>query len=201
MALQDPRIDTYIASAQPFARPILNHIRKLVHTACPEVEETMKWSFPHFDYKGIMISMAAFKAHCALNIWKGALIPGLEKVSDEESGMGRFGRIASLEDLPQDDQLLAYFREAKRLNEENVRVQQKPKEKSIKELVIPEYLVESLKEHPKAQEIWDKFSNSHRKEYIEWISGAKTEETRQKRLAIAMEWMSEGKARNWRFNS
>jgi hypothetical protein len=196
----DPRIDSYIASAAPFAQPILTHIRKLVHEACPEVEETMKWSFPHFDYKGVMISMASFKAHCSLNLWKGALIGGLPNMDEGDSGMGNFGKIKSVSDLPPEEKLLSIFREAKRLNDENIRVPQKPRKKQVKELVVPDDLTDALKSHPEAQSTWDKFSYSHRKEYVDWIVGAKTEPTRQKRLATAMEWMSEGKNQMWKYS-
>jgi hypothetical protein len=200
MPTQDHRIDQYIAAAAPFAKPILTHIRNLVHTACPEVQETMKWSFPHFDYKGMMISMAAFKAHCTLNIWKGALIPGIPVVGEGDKAMGQFGRLTEIGDLPPHDRLLEIFREAKRLNDENIRLPQKPRELAVKELVIPDYFTETLTNHPKALETWDKFSYSHRKEYIEWITGAKTEATRLKRLATAMEWMSEGKTYMWKYD-
>ena len=68
MPKTDPRVNAYIAKAQPFAKPILIRFRKAVHAGCPDVTETMKWSFPHFDYKGVLCSTAAFKAHCACGL-------------------------------------------------------------------------------------------------------------------------------------
>lgn len=200
MSLSDPRIDTYINKAAPFAQPILRHIRRLVHKACPEVEETLRWSFPHFDHKGMMISMAAFKAHCTFNFSKAALIPGMEPVSGEDSAMGQFGRITAISDLPDDETLLGYLREAKRLNDENIKVPQAPKDLKVKDLTVPEFLLEALKDNPLAAETWDKFAYSHRKEYVNWITEAKTEATREKRLATAIEWLAEGKTQMWRYS-
>lgn len=113
MSLPDPRIDSYINKSSPFAQPVLRHIRRHVHKACPEVEETLKWGFPHFDYKGVMISMAAFKGHCTLNFWKARLIPGIAPVSEEYSAMGQFGRITDITDLPDDEILIGYILEAR----------------------------------------------------------------------------------------
>lgn len=200
MSTSDPRIDTYINKAAPFAQPILRHIRRLVHKACPEVEETMKWGFPHFDYKGIMISMAAFKSHCTLNFRKAPLIPGIAPVIEEDSAMGQFGRISLISDLPDDETLLGFMREAKRLNDENIKLPQVQKEPGVKELIVPDCLVDSLKENPLAAETWDKFAYSHRKEYVNWINDAKTEATRENRLATTIEWLAEGKTQNWRYS-
>jgi len=200
MSTPDPRIDIYINKAASFAQPILRHIRRLVHKACPEVEETLKWGFPHFDYKGIMISTAAFKGHCTLNIWKASLIQGLAEINEGDSAMGQFGRITSISDLPNDETLLGYFREARRLNEENIKVPQKPKNLTVKELIVPECLVEALKENPLAAETWDKFAYSHRKEYVNWITESKTDATRDKRLATTIEWLAEGKTQMWRYS-
>src|ERR1041384_5766696 len=145
MATKDPRIDAYIERAADFARPILRHLRKLVHAACPEVEETMKWSFPHFDYKGMMCSMAAFKQHCSFGFWKGALIleerparPGCEE------GMGQFGKITALSDLPPDKVLLAYIKKAVELNDAGVKVAGRSKPAEKKELIIPSFLIAPL---------------------------------------------------------
>ena len=200
MSTTDPRIDTYINKAAPFAQPVLRHIRRMVHKACPEVEETLKWGFPHFDYKGVMISMAAFKGHCTLNFWKAPLIPGISPVREEDGAMGQFGRITAISDLPDDETLLGYMVEAKRLNDENIKVQQKPKDQAVKELIVPECLVEALQENPLAAETWDKFAYSHRKEYVNWINDAKTEATRDNRLANTIEWLAEGKAQNWKYS-
>ena len=195
----DSRIDTYINKAAPFAQPIMRHIRRLVHKACPEVEETIKWGFPHFDYKGVMISMAAFKEHCTLNFWKARLIPAIAPVDEEDSAMGQFGRITAISDLPDDSILLGYMLEAKRLNDENIKLPQKPKETGNQELIVPDDLSAALLENPLASDTWDKFSYSHRKEYVNWIKEAKTETTRNNRLATSIEWLAEGKPQNWKY--
>jgi uncharacterized protein YdeI (YjbR/CyaY-like superfamily) len=202
MGTQDPRIDAYIAHSAEFARPVLTHLRKLVHTACPEVVETMKWSHPHFDYKGIMCHMAAFKQHCSFGFWKGSLIPGLAKTSGgpEKEGMGHFGRITALTDLPKDKLILVYLKEAVQLNEAGIKVAAPTKSKAgeRKALVVPPALAAALKSNKKARLTFAAFSYSHKKEYVDWITGAKTEPTRQKRLATTIEWLAEGKPHNWK---
>ncbi len=153
MGKKDKRIDAYIAKSADFAKPILNHLRELVHKACPDVEETMKWSFPHFDYKGAMMcSMAAFKAHCAFGFWKAKLMQDYDKKMKKagETAMGHFGRITKLSDLPSDSTLLNYIKEAARLNDEGVRLPAKPKAKKKKELNIPSYFLNALKKNKKA---------------------------------------------------
>jgi uncharacterized protein YdeI (YjbR/CyaY-like superfamily) len=201
MATEDPRIDQYIAKSADFAKPILKHIRKLVHGACPEVEETMKWSFPHFEYKGMLCSMAAFKNHCAFGFWKSDLIFGNRQgaTTTEESGMGQFGRITGLSDLPADDVLIRYIKEGVRLSDAGIKLPPKPKAKEKKELVVPDYLLAALKQNKKAQTTFENFSYSHKKEYVEWITEAKGEDTRKKRLETAIEWMAGGKPRNWKY--
>lgn len=121
MSRKDPRVDAYIAKAQPFARPILNHIRKTVHAACPEVEETMKWSFPHFDYKGMLCSMASFKQHCAFGFWKAALLKDIGIPTKSAEAMGQFGRLTSVSDLPSDTVLAALVKKAASLNDTGVK--------------------------------------------------------------------------------
>jgi len=200
--MKDPRIDKYIASSAEFARPILDHLRVLVHQACPEVEEKMKWSFQHYDYKGVFVSMAAFKEHCAFSFWKAKLLPDPHNLLQEreEKAMGHFGKIRSLEDLPPDKVILEYLIAAMKLNEAGIKlVPKKPSEKEKKELRVPPDLIKALSEHPKASETFEKFSYSNKKEYVEWITEAKTEATRRRRLETAVEWMDEGKARNWKY--
>jgi uncharacterized protein YdeI (YjbR/CyaY-like superfamily) len=200
MGTKDERIDKYIANAAEFARPILTHWRELVHQACPEITETMKWSFPHFDYKGIVCSMAAFKKHCSFGFWKASLMKDSHKLLTEGSeAMGQMGQIKSLSDLPSDEILLAYLREAVEFNEKGVKLPAKPQMSEKKELVIPEYFVTALEGNIHASETFEKFSYSNKKEYLEWITEAKTEETRQKRLTTALEWMAEGKSRHWKY--
>ena len=194
MGKKDPRVDAYIAQAPDFARPILNHIRQLMHAACPEVEETLKWNCPHFEHHGLLGGMAAFKQHCTLNFWKGALIFAGRK---NDSAWGQFGRIESLSDLPRDAELKRCVKEAMRLNEEGVKVA-KPKT-ARKELTVPADLVAALKKKPRAQAAFDQFSYSHKKEYVEWITEAKRDETRARRVATTVQWLTEGKSRDWKY--
>ncbi|WP_205409962.1 YdeI/OmpD-associated family protein [Flavihumibacter solisilvae] len=199
--MKDPRIDAYIAKAADFAKPILEHIRMIVHKACPEVTETLKWSMPHFDYKGeMMCSMAAFKGHCVMGFWKASLMkdPMLMDNAASETSMGHLGRITSLKDLPQDKKLVAFIKEAMELNDKGIKVAKKPAAEK-KELEIPEELLSALKKNRKARETFEAFSYSHKKEYVEWIAEAKTEPTREKRLIQTIEWLGEGKSRNWKF--
>lgn len=200
MATKDPRIDAYISKSADFAKPILTHIRELVHQACPEVEETMKWSMPFFMHEGILCHMAAFKAHCSLGFWKSKLVMAQESANAEDKdGMGQFGRITSLADLPGDKKMLAYIKEAKRLNDEGIQKPSKPKPKVARELSVPSELVAALKKNKKAASTFDAFSYSHKKEYVEWITEAKREETKSERLAKTVAWLAEGKPRNWKY--
>jgi uncharacterized protein YdeI (YjbR/CyaY-like superfamily) len=201
MAKKDPRVDACIANAANFAKPILRHIRKLVHTACPEVEETIKWQFPTFMYKGMLCGMAAFKNHCTFGFWKHELLFGRDGSAKraDEGGMGQFGRLTQLSDLPKDAVLLRYIKEAMRLNEEGVKVPLRSKPKVKKPLVVPAFFRAALKRNKKALVTFEGFSYSHKKEYVEWLTEAKTEETCNRRLATTLEWLAQGKARNWKY--
>jgi len=203
MKKTDSRLDAYIDKAAPFAQPILDHIRSLVHQACPEVEEKMKWSFPHFDYKDqMMCSMAAFKAHCAFGFWKADLIKSAEgklQLADR-TAMGHLGRITSIKDLPSDKAMLKMIKEACILNDQGITIKRPaPKPESRAELIIPPDLSEALAKHKTAQKTFASASYSFRKEYAEWIKEAKTTATRNSRLATAIEWITEGKGRNWKY--
>lgn len=199
MSTTDPRVDRYIEKSAEFAKPILIHIRELVHSTCPDVEETMKWGFPHFMYKGILCSMASFKQHCAVGFWKGALVfesvPGVSK--RENTAMGQLGRIATIADLPDRKTLTRCIIEAVRLNEAGIKIPKRKPEN--KEVAVPDDLMASLKKNKKALATFEKLTYSYRKEYVEWITDAKTEATRLKRLKTAIEWMAEGKSRNWKY--
>jgi uncharacterized protein YdeI (YjbR/CyaY-like superfamily) len=198
MATKDKKIDQYIVKAQPFAQPILRHLRELVHKTCPEVEEKMKWSFPHFDYKGqMMCSMASFKQHAAFGFWKTSLIKDPKKILSNTEGMGSLGKITSVKDLPSDTVLTGFIKQAMKLNEEGTTVA-KPKPKKV-EFEMPEDLTKALKKNKAAQIVFDGFSPSNKRDYATWISDAKSEATRKKRLDTAIEWMSEGKIRNWKY--
>lgn len=201
MGTRDPRIDAYIDKAADFAKPILSHLRELVHTGCPEVEETIKWSFPNFDYKGILCSMASFKQHCAFGFWKGSLLAEKhpELAVAEDPAMGQLGRITALSDLPDDETLLLYIREAAALNDQGVKAPARPKPKKDRELEIPDDLTAALRENPQALATFERFSPSNKREYVEWVTEAKSEETRKRRLDQAVEWMAEGKVRNWKY--
>ena len=198
---KDPRIDAYIDESADFAKPVLKHIRKLVHAACRDVEETLKWSMPFFMHKGILCNMAAFKQHCTFGFWKGALIFGKNKDAgnNQDEAMGQFGRISAISDLPKDKVLIGYIKEAVRLNQTGARLPPKPKLKKRKELIVPPVLMAALRENRSAQTAFQKFSYSHKKEYVEWITEAKGEETRKKRLLTAIEWMAKGKSRHWKY--
>jgi uncharacterized protein YdeI (YjbR/CyaY-like superfamily) len=200
MGTRDSRIDAYIAKSADFARPILTHLRDVVHAACPEVEETIKWSFPNFQYKGLLCGMAAFKEHCSFGFWKGELI--FEKRGDaDEKAMGQFGRITKLSDLPARKVLHGYVKTAIKLNEDGVKVpsRSKAKPKTPRELIIPDDLANALQANAKARATFEKFSPSHKREYVEWITEAKTLPTRTRRLETAIAWMVEGKPRNWKY--
>jgi uncharacterized protein YdeI (YjbR/CyaY-like superfamily) len=194
MGKKDPRIDAYIAKSADFAKPILKHLRALVHKGCPGVEETIKWSMPHFDYAGGPLGgMAAFKEHCAFGFWKGSLI-----VPGSRDAMGQFGRITSVKDLPSDSVIVGYVKKAAELNESGVKVA-RPAKHAKKEIPIPKDLAAALKKNAKARATFEGFRPSHQREYLEWITEAKTDETRNKRLATAIEWMAEGKPRMWKY--
>lgn len=203
MPAYEPKVDAYIEKAQPFAKPILKHIRELVHKACPEVEEKIKWGMPFFDYCGeMMMSMASFKAHAVFGFWKASLMKDkklMDNAKSEES-MGHSGKILSMKDLPSDKVMLGYIKEAMKLNEEGVKLPPRPKSK-VAELPVPPYLTSALKKNKKAKAAFDAFPPSHRKEYIMWFEEAKTEETRDKRMEQGLEWMAEGKSRNWKYTA
>ncbi|HYF32774.1 MAG TPA: YdeI/OmpD-associated family protein [Chitinophagaceae bacterium] len=200
MPSTDSRIDAYIKKAAPFAQPILQHLRQLVHKVCPEVVETVKWGFPHFEYKGILCSMAAFKQHCSFGFWKATLMKDDKELLNRvgKTDMGHFDKITTLKDLPSDKILTAYIKEAMRLNEEDIKVV-KPKTAAPKVLEAPADLIAALRRNKAAQKTFDAFSPSNKKEYIEWILDAKTDATREKRLETAIEWMAEGKIRHWKY--
>jgi len=202
MPKTDPRIDAYIEKSADFAKPVLKHLRALTHKACPGVEETMKWSFPHFDYKGsILCSMASFKQHCAFGFWKASIMKDPEDVLQlvGRTAMGHLDRIESLKDLPSDKILIAYIKEAAKLNEDDIKLPPKKKSTDKKELIVPNDLSAALKKNKKASATFDAFSYSNKKDYVEWITEAKTDATRETRLDTAIEWMSEGKNRNWKY--
>jgi hypothetical protein len=197
-ARRDARVDAYIRKAATFAQPILGHLRALVHKGCPQVQETIKWGVPHFDYKGIFCSMAAFRHHVAFGFWKGQLLSrqGLPKTT--EKAMGQFGRLATLDDLPDDKKMLGLVRAAAKLNDDGVKISRAAR--AVKPPVkVPGYFAEALRANEKARAAFEKFPPSHKREYVQWVTEAKTEATRTRRLTTALEWMAKGKSRNWRY--
>ncbi len=201
MAVTDSKVDVYIEKAGEFARPILIHLRNLVHTACPDVKETIKWGFPHFEYKGMLCHMAAFKKHCSFGFWKAALINESAQFLNSLGlqGIDHFDRISTMQDLPADSVLISYIKEAMRLNEEEIKMPKKKIDTNRLAVSIPDAFKKALDADAKANQVFEKASPSFRKEYIEWIADAKTDLTRDKRIATALEWISEGKGRNWKY--
>lgn len=195
----DPRVDAYIAKAQPFAQPILTRLRALVHEVCPEAEETIKWGMPFFLYRGMFCHMAAFKRHCAFGFWKWKQAVGEDGA---EGAMGEFGRIETLADLPPKKVLIGYLKKAMALNEANVPAATRGRSAAAKPpAAVPDDLAAALKKNAKARKAFEAFSPSHQREYIEWIVEAKRAETRAKRLATTLEWLAEGKTHNWKYQS
>ncbi len=204
MSKKEKAVDAYIAKSADFAKPILNHIRELVHKACPDVEEKIKWSMPFFDYKGEMLChMASFKQHAVMGFWKAALMKDalLMENAKSETAMGHLGRIGSLKEMPSDKKITAWIKEAMQLTDKGIKLPAKAKAADNKELVVPDYFEKILIKNKKAKQIFENFVWSHKKEYLEWITGAKTEETRNKRMATALAWLAEGKSRNWKYES
>ncbi|TKC07931.1 hypothetical protein FA048_12255 [Pedobacter polaris] len=198
MEQYDKRIDTYIAKAEPFAQPILNHIRNLVHQASPLINETIKWSFPHFEYKATICSMASFKGHCTLGFWKASLMQDpYQLFNEKESAMGSVGRIEKLEDLPSDKILTEYILEALKIDESGAKLKKVIIPKA--EIPMPSYFADELNQNPTAKQHFENFSPSHKREYLEWITTAKTEATKLKRMATTIEWLTEGKSLNWKY--
>ena len=201
MSDMDQRVDIYIEKAAPFAKPILIRLRKLIFQACPEVKETIKWSFPNYEIHGAMLcSMAAFKEHCSFGFWKASLLKDPDGVLHlaERNAMVHLDRLTSIKDLPADRILVAYLKEAALLNKNKIKTV-KPKAAPKKELPIPKPLEVQLKKNKKTWAIFEAFSPSNRREYIEWVIDAKTEATRNKRIETTVEWVSEGKSLNWKY--
>jgi uncharacterized protein YdeI (YjbR/CyaY-like superfamily) len=192
MGKKDPRVDTYIEKSATFARPILKRLRKLVHQGCPGVVEEIKWGMPHFNYDGIFCGMAAFKRHCTFGFWNRAM-----DIGKKEEAMGQFGRIRAPSDLPSDAVIRGYVRQAKRLADSGVKVG--PIRKAKKPLPVPPALTAALKKRTGATVRFKNLSPSQQREYSEWILEAKTDATRNKRLAIAAGWIAEGKSQNWKY--
>lgn len=199
----DPKVDAYIAKAAPFAQPVLEHLRELVHTACPDVEEAIKWSMPFFVYKGqILGNMAAFKAHCSFGLWGGDVTAMMRKdgvLSDE--GMGKLGKVASVKELPKKKDMMGYVHEVMAFIEDGGKTMQRKPKAAKPEAEVPDELAAALKKNKAAGKVFAEFSPGCRREYVEWIAEAKRAETKEKRVAQAVEWIAEGKQRNWKYQN
>ncbi len=193
----NPEVDTYIKKAQPFAQPILKHVRQLMHTGCPELTETIKWGMPHFEYHGVIASMAAFKEHAVFGFWKEDLIPGMKQYIKEKEAMGSWGRITSLKGIPPDKEIIAFVRDAAELNEKGV----KSPKRAPKPVVVnmPDDFMSAIRANKKAHATYESFSPSNKRDYADWINVAKSDETRKERMETAIQWMSEGKPRMWKY--
>lgn len=198
MGTRDQRVDAYIAKSADFAQPILEHVRAVMHAACPEVVETIKWGAPAFEYQGLLCNMAAFKAHAAFGFWKHALVVG--ETSPEGSGMGSFGKLTRVADLPAKRELARLVKRAMQLNEDGV-TKDREKGRAKPKLVMHPDFERALGKSRKARACYDALAPSHRREYLEWIAEAKRAATRERRIAQAIEWLSEGKRRNWKYES
>jgi uncharacterized protein YdeI (YjbR/CyaY-like superfamily) len=196
----DPRVDAFIGKSAEFAQPILRHLRKLVHAACPDVHESIKWGMPSFLYEGkILCGMAAFKAHAAFGFWHRGMAQALGAAGKKaEEAMGNLGRITKLSDLPPDTEMKGYIRQAMNLITTGVPAREKSKPK--KPLPVPADFRAALKTKRSAAKNFDSFAPGQRRDYIEWITEAKREETRSKRIATAVAWIAEGKRRNWQYD-
>ena len=194
----EPRFDTYIESKAEFAKPILNYVREVVHAACPDCEEAMKWSSPSFMYKGkILASMAAFKAHAAFGFWQGGQVT--DAGDKQMSAMGQYGRLTSLDDLPPRAELEALVKKAMTLIDEGVKTVRTKHEKAP--FTVPQDMRAALDANPAAAAAFDGFPPSAQRDYVEWVTGAKRDETRVSRLVQSVEWLAEGKRRNWKYEN
>jgi uncharacterized protein YdeI (YjbR/CyaY-like superfamily) len=203
----NPKVDAYCAKVQPFAQPIMRHLRELVHKACPEVEETIKWSRPFFQYRGaILCNMSAFKEHCSFGFWGEEIGAVLREAAVlKEGGMGSLGRITSVADLPSDKQMLGWIRRAAAFVDSGQYTSPiAARHKVVKQktsLDTPAEFKAALQRNKKAATAFAAFSPSCKREYVEWIAEAKRQETRDKRIATAVEWIAEGKQRNWKYQN
>jgi hypothetical protein len=204
----DPRIDAYIAKSKPFAQPLLNHLRELVHKACPGVVEAIKWSRPFFEYKGVILgNMSAFNQHCSFGFWGEEISAVLRDAKVlKPDAMGSLGRLTRMEDLPSDKEMLALLHKAVAFIDSGQYTSPiAARHKVVKAPTLapeaPPEFTRALKANKKASTAFAAFSPSCKKEYVEWIADAKRAETRDKRIATAIDWISEGKQRNWKYQS
>jgi uncharacterized protein YdeI (YjbR/CyaY-like superfamily) len=197
MAKKDPRIDAFINKSPDFTKPILQHLRDLIHSVCPQAEETIKWRMPAYTHHGILCMTPAFKAHCAVVFWHGSIRDALNQGKNKDA-WGHLGKIGKLSHLPKDSVLIRAVKESMKLNESGKK-KPTPRKSPKKSLPIPTDVKEALKKNKKAQAAFESFSPSHQKEYVQWITEAKRDETRQKRLKEMLRMLTEGKTLNWKY--
>lgn len=195
--MKDPRIDAYISNAARFAQPILKHMRAAVHAGCPDVVETIKWGVPAFEYKGPFCGMAAFKKHVMFGFWKHKLMAD-RLPKGEHAAFGRFGRITSIDEVPSRTAIVKLVRFARKLNDDGVKVPRIAQRRKPP-VRMPPFFMAELRKNPKALAAYEAFSPSHKREYIEYVTEAKKEETRQRRMQKTIEWLTQGKSRNWKY--
>ncbi|MBB6109353.1 YdeI/OmpD-associated family protein [Mucilaginibacter lappiensis] len=201
MSKFNPQFDEYIEKSADFAKPIMEYLRQIIHETCPEVEEIIKWSIPHFDYKGdMMCILASYKHHCSFSLYKAENMIDSKIVESVKAGqkMGYMDKLKSLSDLPAKETLIAYIKEAMILNENGIK-KAKPLSEKPKVIEVPDYFTEKLATNSLAKEVFESKSSSFRKDYLVWITDAKTEATRQKRMEQSLEWIAEGKGRFWQY--
>ncbi len=201
MGKKDERVDAYIAKAEPFARPILKKVRTLFHKGCPDLEETIKWGAPSFQYKGMLGGMASFRQHVSYGFWKARLMSDPAGILKTAPGASNFSfKASSIKNLPPEKTLVAYVQEARRINDEGIKAPPK-KRGSQRVIEVPDYFRTALNKNRKARATFESFPYSKRRDYVDWLTEAKREATRDKRLATAIEWLQEGKSRNWKYEN
>ena len=194
-------VDAYIEKSQPFAKPILKRLREIVHRACPQVQEAIKWGMPAFEYKGPLAGMAGFKQHCTFGFWKDKVLRDRQGILEthERTAMGNLGCIRSLSDLPSSTALARLCKEAANLNDAGIKAPRTVRER--KPIPMPPDFAKELRGKARALAYFDRLPPSHKREYLEWIVEAKKPETRAKRIATAITWLSQGKHRNWKYET
>jgi uncharacterized protein YdeI (YjbR/CyaY-like superfamily) len=197
MGTRDKRVDAYIAKARDSAKPILAWLRDVVHEACPDVQENIKWGAPFFEYHGVMCMMAVFKNHCKFGFWNSKLV--YDQASRDAGTPAMLDHIESLKGLPSKKVITGFIKKAMKLNEEGVKSPTRTKRAPKPEIAMPKEFRGALAKNKKAKGAYDAFAPSHQREYLQWITEAKTDATRDRRIEQAVEWIAEGKQRNWKY--
>ena len=202
MSQRYPSVDAYLRKAPAFAQPIIEHLREVVHAACPEVEECIKWNCPFFVYRGPVCAVAAFKAHCRIGFWKADV---LRKGPAAAAALASLERVTQVSEFPSRAALTALVQGAVKLNEDGVLAEwqkaQQERRKNPVPVKPPPALAAALKKNARARKTWDAFTPSHRRDYVVWIAAAKTDETRDRRVQQTVEWLAEGKTRHWKYQA